>query len=266
MCVNLEQTDKVSVVIASYNSSAYITRAIHSVLSQNYADIEIIIADDASTDNTCALVSQLDDPRIKLICLPAHRGQATARNTAIRAATGRYIAFLDSDDYWLSDKLTVQIGKMKARRAVFSHTNYWIKWEDEEAETLFEVPEKINSDYLLTHGNIIHTSSAIYDAGVLGKIYMPSFPLAEDYATWLTLLSQFSCGSALGVRQNLAYRIRRPDSLSSRYAVMRWFHLKVYLDIQELSLVRSLYYLFIVQLRSVYKRVEKIISLSRRAG
>ena len=266
MCVNLEQTDKVSVVIASYNSSAYITRAIHSVLSQNYADIEIIIADDASTDNTCALVNQLDDPRIKLICLPAHRGQATARNTAIRAATGRYIAFLDSDDYWLSDKLTVQIGKMKARRAVFSHTNYWIKWEDEESETLFEVPEKINSDYLLTHGNIINTSSVVYDAGILGKIYMPCFPLAEDYATWLTLLNQFSCGSVLGVCRNLTYRIRRPGSLSSRWAIMRWFHLKVYLDIKKLSLMRSLYCFFIVQLRSIYKRVEKIISPSRRAG
>ena len=260
------QTDKVSVVIASYNSAAYIMRAVSSALNQNYDNMEIIIADDASTDNTCVLVNQLDDPRIKLICLPAHRGPATARNTAIRAATGRYIAFLDSDDYWLSDKLAIQIEEMKARRAVFSHTNYRIKWEDEESETLFEVPEKVNSDYLLTHGNIIHTSSAIYDAGVLGKIYMPSFPLAEDYATWLTLLSQFSCGSALGVRQNLSYRIRRPDSLSSRYAVMRWFHLKVYLDIQELSWVRSLYYLFVVQLRSVYKRVEKIISPSRRAG
>ena len=258
--------EKVSVVIASYNSSAYIVRSVQSVLNQTYTNLEIIICDDASTDDTCALINQLDDRRIKLICLAANGGQAAARNTAIRAATGRYIAFLDSDDYWLPDKLTIQIGKMKAQRAVFSHTNYWIKWEGEASETLFEVPEKINSDYLLTHGNIIHTSSAVYDADVLGKIYMPSFPLAEDYATWLTLLNQFSCGSVLGVRENLSYRIRRRDSLSSRYAVMRWFHLKVYLDIQELSLMRSLYCLFIVQLRSVYKRVEKIIGPSRRTG
>ena len=162
-----------------------------------------VIADDASTDNTCALVNQLADSRVKLICLPTNRVPAEARNAAIRAATARYIAFLDSDDYWLPDKLTVQIGEMKARRAVFSHTNYWIKWDDEESETLFEVPEKINSDYLLTQGNIIHTSSVVYDAGILGKIYMPCFPLAEDYATWLTLLNQFSCGSVLGVCRNL---------------------------------------------------------------
>lgn len=260
------QTDKVSVVIATYNSAPFIMRALHSALNQNYADMEIIIADDASTDNTCVLVNQLADSRVKLICLPMHRGQAAARNAAIRAATGRYIAFLDSDDYWLSDKLTVQIREMKARRAVFSHTNYWIKWDDEESETLFEVPEKVNSDYLLTHGNIINASTVVYDAGILGKIYMPCFPLAEDYATWLTLLNQFSCGSALGICQNLAYRIKRPSSLSSRWAIMRWFHLKVYLDIQKLSLMRSLYCFFIVQLRSIYKRVDRIICLSRRAG
>ena len=118
-------------------------RAVRSALEQSYPDLEIIVIDDGSTDNTCDLINQLDDTRVTLIKHPRHHGQAAARNTGLRAATGRYIAFLDSDDYWLPDKLTVQIREMQARGAVFSHTNYLIKWEDETAETLFEVPEKV---------------------------------------------------------------------------------------------------------------------------
>ena len=110
----------------------------------------------------------------------------------------------------------------------------------------------------------MNTSSVVYDAGTLGKIAMPSFFLAEDYATWLTILNR--CGTALGIRQNLAYRIRRHNSLSSRWVLMRWYHFKVYLDIQKLPLMKSLYYLFIVQLHSLRKRMGKLIRQVQEKG
>ena len=114
----------------------------------------MIVADDASTDDTCAIVRKIEDPRVKLIERTDNEGAAAARNTAIRAATRRYIAFLDSDDYWMPNKLSVQIGQMLDKQANFSCTNYIIKTQKDEV--LFEVPELIDYNRLL-RSNIIGT-------------------------------------------------------------------------------------------------------------
>ena len=119
--------DKVSVVIPSYNSSSYILNAIQSVLNQTYDNLEVIVADDASTDDTREVVQNIGDPRVKLIERRVNGGAAAARNSAIRSATGRYIAFLDSDDCWLPNKLSVQIDKMQEEAASFSCTRFIIK-------------------------------------------------------------------------------------------------------------------------------------------
>lgn len=112
-------------------------------------------------------------------------GAAAARNTATRAATGRYIAFLDSDDYWLPDKLSVQIRKMQEAAASFSCTSF-IVWSGKRG-VLIAMPEKINYNYLL-RGNIFSTSTVVYDTGTIGniskragiyKISLPSLALLE---------------------------------------------------------------------------------------
>ena len=187
--------ETVSVVIPTYNSSAYIMHALESALNQTYDNLEVIVADDASTDDTCAIVRKLEDPRVKLIERTENEGGAAARNTAIRAATGRYIAFLDSDDYWMPNKLSVQIGQMLDKQANFSCTNYIIKTQKDEV--LFEVPELIDYNRLL-RSNIIGTSTAVYDTALIGKVFMPALPLAEDFATWLNIVRQ--CDYALGIR------------------------------------------------------------------
>jgi len=97
----------------TYNYGQYLDRAINSVLNQTFRDYELIIVDDGSTDNTKDVVSELRDNRIKYIKHDTNMGGNTARNTGIRAATGKYIAFLDGDDEWFSDKLSKQINKFK---------------------------------------------------------------------------------------------------------------------------------------------------------
>ena len=87
------------------------------------------------------------DPRVKLIRRKENGGAAAARNSAIDAATGRYIAFLDSDDYWLPDKLSVQICNMQEQTKSFSHTSYIVK--SEKGEMLIDVPEEVNYKRLL---------------------------------------------------------------------------------------------------------------------
>lgn len=99
----------VSVIIPTYNHANYIAAAIRSVLDQTYQDFEIIVVNDASTDQTDEVMNQFDDPRIKYLVHKKNRYAAATRNTGIRAASGEFIAFLDADDLVHPEKLHHQI-------------------------------------------------------------------------------------------------------------------------------------------------------------
>ncbi len=104
---------RVSVIIPTYNRADFLKNAISSVLQQSYTDFEIIVSDDRSTDHTHALVTSLNDNRIKYIKNSGNKGPSAARNHAILASTGKYIAFLDDDDEWLPEKLEKQISVLE---------------------------------------------------------------------------------------------------------------------------------------------------------
>lgn len=107
----------VSVVIPTYNEAGVLQRSIDSVLDQTYEDIELLVVDDGSTDETAAVVRSYDDDRISYLAHGTNRGASTARNTGIEAATGEYIAFLDADDEWYPRKLEHQVAELSARPA-----------------------------------------------------------------------------------------------------------------------------------------------------
>ena len=106
-------TDLVSIIMPSYNTAKYIKASIDSVLAQTYPYWELIIVDDCSTDETDEVVAAYTDERIRYIKNEKNSGAAVSRNRALREAKGRWIAFLDSDDVWLPEKLEKQISFMK---------------------------------------------------------------------------------------------------------------------------------------------------------
>lgn len=108
---------KVSVVIPSYNREKTIEACLLSVLNQSYPPFEIIVVDDGSTDNTIQKIEGFNDSRIRIL-RQQHKGAQAARNCGIKAAKGDYIAFLDSDDEWLPEKLEIQIQYLKGRKDV----------------------------------------------------------------------------------------------------------------------------------------------------
>ena len=117
--------DLVSIIMPSYNTAKFISETIKSVLAQTYTNWELIIVDDCSTDNTDEVIKPyLSDPRIYYIKNEANSGAAVSRNRALREARGKWIAFLDSDDLWLPEKLEKQILFMKKNDYHFSYTNY----------------------------------------------------------------------------------------------------------------------------------------------
>src|SRR5689334_4138235 len=105
----------VSIITLSYNYGSYIEEAIRSVLDQTYAHWELIVIDDASQDDSLAVVSRFDDPRIVLLPLTSHIGAAAAYNVAYGHCHGAYLGTLDADDLFVSDKLERQVALMEAR-------------------------------------------------------------------------------------------------------------------------------------------------------
>jgi glycosyltransferase involved in cell wall biosynthesis len=123
----------VSVIIPTYNRSKLVTRAIDSALQQTYPNCEIIVVDDGSTDDTCEVLASYKD-RIKYI-YQENSGHAAARNTGIRAARGKWVAFLDSDDIWLPEKLSRQIEILRSSSAKVCYTNvFWNTGEGQSSE------------------------------------------------------------------------------------------------------------------------------------
>ncbi|MEW6236061.1 MAG: glycosyltransferase family 2 protein [Candidatus Omnitrophota bacterium] len=112
--MNNAQPPKVSVVLPAYNRERTILRALNSVLSQTFADFEILAVDDGSADGTIKAIQSCADPRIRCLRHEKNRGAAAARNTGIKAARGEYVAFLDSDDEWLPQKLELQTAALDA--------------------------------------------------------------------------------------------------------------------------------------------------------
>ena len=209
------QDNLVSVIIPTYNSEKYIDETLNSVLAQTYREFEIIIIDDCSKDNTWEIIKEYEKKYNNIVCLKQERnkGVAEARNRGINKATGRYIAFLDSDDLWYKEKLEEQLKFMKEKKAFFSYTA--IEMIDEEGKILKEkreVKEEINYKFLLRN-TMIATSSVIIDKINIQGLSFNKERGAEDYALWLKLLNRY--GNAYGINKTLVrYRIRK-NSLSS---------------------------------------------------
>ncbi|AJH19949.1 MULTISPECIES: glycosyltransferase family 2 protein [Bacillus] len=197
----------ISIITPSYNSLRFIGETIRSVQSQSYKNWEMLIVDDASTDHSAVKIKEMieADSRIRLLSLEENMGAAKARNIAIKEARGRYIAFLDSDDIWLPNKLETQLLFMEGTNVAFSYTSYSLIDENSNAlNKEVNVPEFVDYHYLV--GNtIIGCLTVMLDREKIPCIEMPSVQ-PEDTALWLQLL--YKGYEAKGIQQVLAkYRI-----------------------------------------------------------
>lgn len=197
----------VSIITPAYNASRFIGETIHSVQRQTYTNWELIIINDSSNDGTAQVVERFmrQDKRIKLIVLPRNVGAAKARNIGIKQAAGEFIAFLDSDDIWLPEKLHVQVTFMVEKNISFSFTGYTIVNES-GGNTGVEIHAPAIVDYYVLTGNtIIGCLTVMLDRRKLGVIQMPNMQ-PEDTALWLLLLRQGH--KAYGIPRILAqYRV-----------------------------------------------------------
>lgn len=231
----------VSIITPTYNSETFISDAIKSVQSQTYLDWEMIIVDDCSKDKTVEIIQGFmeDDHRIQLIKLDKNSGAGIARNTALNKAKGRYIAFLDSDDLWKTEKLSKQIEFMKTQNIPFTFSFY--DCIDENGNFLnkrVEAPQKLSYRQLF-FCNFVGNLTGIYDTNYFEKIAISSIRKRQDWMVWLTILKKIK--TAQPVPESLAfYRIREDSISASKFSLLKHNYI-VYRKFHRLNVIVSLF-------------------------
>lgn len=180
---------KVSIIMPNYNCEKFIDETINSVLAQTYGNWELLIVDDCSTDNSVEIIKRYcdTDERIKLLVNETNSGAAASRNWALREATGRWIAFLDSDDIWLPQKLEMQLAFMTDNGYSFSFTKY--RQIDEQSNPLGKVvigPKMISKKQMKYCCCYLGCLTVMYDAEAVGVVQIDeSIRKRNDDAMWL---------------------------------------------------------------------------------
>jgi teichuronic acid biosynthesis glycosyltransferase TuaG len=231
----------VSVVMPAYNAASVVGASIRSVVAQQFTRWELIVVDDHSSDDTALQVQVFAarDGRIRLIQLEENRGPAVARNAAIAAARGRYVAFLDCDDLWLPGKLGRQLEFMEASGAAFSYGAYYKIDAGGHRCGRVDVPPRTTYRELLKT-NVIGCLTAMYDTRSVGRVFMPGIRKGQDYGLWLDLLKRVNC--AYGMPEPLAeYRVRSGSISANKLESSLWVW-RVYRRVERLSLPRAAYY------------------------
>ena len=233
----------VSVVMPAYNAEKYIRETIESVQKQTISDWELIVVDDCSSDQTRMIVQEIQkkDDRIKMLANAVNLGVAKTRNKGISESKGKYIALLDSDDVWRSEKLQKQLKIFEETNADIVYSSYAIITEDGvKCCNDFVVPEK--ADYeLMLQKSVIGCSTAMIKSEAIEKYHFIEDYHHEDYVLWLTML-----GDGLEARGTSEVLVDYRQVENSRAAnklvcaVERW---KIYRDYLKIPFTKSVKHL-----------------------
>lgn len=248
----------ISIIMPSYNTANYIEASIESVRHQTYENWELIIVDDCSTDDTDEVVRPfLSDRRIRYLKNEQNSGAAISRNRALREAKGKWIAFLDSDDLWLPEKLEKQVAFMEQNGYHFSYTNYEeINMAGEKTGVRVTGPKKITKTGMFNYcwpGCL----TVMYDAETVGLIQIADIKKNNDYAMWLKVCRKADCYL---LDECLAqYRRGRAGSVSTHSVkTMVGWHYKLFREAEGFGLVQSVCNTARNLLWGVYKKISYV--------
>lgn len=242
---------KVSIIMPAYNCQKFIRKAVESVQKQSYTDWELLIVDDCSTDDTVEIIKAMmeKDNRIKLFHNPKQSGAAASRNRAVQNVTGKYIAFLDSDDMWVPDKLNKQIQFMEKNKYYFTCTSY-DKIDEHDNKLGIVIPSiSVNYEGLLRRcpGN----STVVYNCEKLGKFSVPLIKKRNDYLMWMQVIKKAKV--IKGLHEVLSSHRIVSNSISSKKMTLVKYHWIVYRKYEKLSVIKSGYLCLYWIAKAVFK-------------
>ena len=231
---------EVSIITPCYNSSKFLKETIQSVLSQTFTDWEWLITDDSSSDNSVEIINKINDSRIILTIAEKNGGAGKARNLSLEKASGRFITFLDADDFWEPTFLGEMIAFMKKENAEIAYSNY-----ARCDENLVPKIADFKADKEVTFQNLLKTCrlsllSSMYDSQRVGKEFFPAESKREDHVMWLNLLKKIPVGKPLN-KTMTKYRMHESSVSRKKTNIMKDQYL-VYKDYMKFSTLKSLYY------------------------
>ena len=231
---------KVSVVTPTYNDERYIRQTINSVLSQTHANLELIIIDDCSCDNTVSIIKEFQDKRIVLIENSKNRGAAYSRNIGIKHSSGDYVAFLDGDDIWDIKKLDIQLQFMEANNYLFSATQYSLIDDNGNPLGVFVTAPHVITNKMLRKISYIGCLTVMFKKNVYPNLSIPEdIKKRNDYALWLKLSEKTDC---YFLDQNLAYYRKRSNSISSGNKTKLFkYHVALYKSLYSYNSIKAFF-------------------------
>ena len=234
------KNDKVSIISPVYNSEKYLKKMIHSVMKQSHKNWELILVDDCSTDKSRHIIKKFKTKKIKFFLNKKNYGAGYSRNIGTKHAKGRYITFIDSDDYWHKEYLKKTLKFLKRNRYYFVFTSYYWVSEEGYIRGIFKIPEKVSYNNILK-SNPISCLTRMYDCYKLGKVLSPKLKIRQDFVFCLKILKKIKF--AYGLNHPLAYRRLRSNSLSNNKFKSALYQFYVYYKYENLNIFKSLYYL-----------------------
>jgi glycosyltransferase involved in cell wall biosynthesis len=249
----------ISIITPNYNCSKFIAGTIESVLAQTYQNWEMIIVDDCSTDGSyvIALEYAKKEKRIVVYRMEHNSGTALCRNKAIELSKGQYLAFLDSDDLWMPEKLEKQLHFMQENSCDFCFTEY--EHIDEDGMSLgirAKAIRKLTYQKYKLH-NFVGCLTVIYQQDVNNKIYCDNIRKRNDYALFLRVIKYAK--NAMGMPENLAkYRIRKNSISKNKFKLIKYNFIVLH-KFEHINLFYSCICVFIsivIKIFFKYKRID----------
>ncbi len=217
----------VDIIIPNYNKEKFLNSAIKSVLNQSFKDWKLIIVDDNSSDKSKIILAKYKrNKKIKILYLKKNKGPGYCRNLAIKSSNSRFIAFLDSDDYWNKKKLSEQIEFMKKNDFSFTYSDYISFYQLKNKKKIIgktKITKSLNFKEF-TKNSSINTSTMVVSRKLINKIKFKDLEKMEDYI--------FKC-EILKKKKVKAYKFNRP------YAFYR-----IYKENRSSSTIKNIYYLW----------------------
>lgn len=251
-----ESDPLVSVVVPCYNCERFVGETLDAVLAQTFADWECLLIDDASTDGSAEVIREYAarDKRFRPILLEKNVGAAGARNAGLEAVRGRFVAFLDSDDYWVPEKLEKQISFMEETGAPIVHSSY--RFVDEKGEFLpggVRATDRVDLRVYMRNTEI-GMSTSLVDREQTGELRLRNIRLCQDTNLWLELLERGFVSR--GMAEVLVhYRIREGQISGSKFGMAKQVFL-LWMGIKEVSFPMRLCYFVNYAVNGFRKRMQ----------
>ena len=231
----------VSIIMPTYNCGRFIAESIRSVIAQTYTNWELLIVDDCSKDNTAEIVKSFNDPRIHYQCNELNSGAAVTRNTALKNAKGKWIAFLDSDDLLVPTKLEKQIDFMERNGYAFTYHEYIEIDEASQPLGIYVGGKKHINKFDMYACCWPGCLSVMYDVDKIGLIQIPDIKKNNDSAMWLQAIKKADCYL---LPENLALYRRRKGSITptSTWTKIKW-HYVLFRDGAQMNPIASAFWM-----------------------